>query len=257
MANIDHNQRDRDRKKPNLFSSRVFLNEVLVWDHMSAERSWATLQAFQNTSWSAEICWSAVLHGDGQWCCGWADLLGSYTLFSPCLELQPVLGMASSIWIKSSTSLSDDNEGWWEESSLRGNLKGQQGPISKKEQSSCRTQTENGTQGEGYTETVILQRSFRCCCYCCSARFLLLLLKLATQKKRMMMCWERENFPLLQAVKHLHWAILKRQHQHVMVYRKMHYYQKSQMLLHFIVQVDYVVKKYFLRTALWSPSYIP
>lgn len=65
----------------------------------------------------------------------WAVLLGSYSLSSPCLVLQPLLGTAAiTAWNAptASTTLSNDNEGWWEESSLRGNLKGQQGPIGKK-----------------------------------------------------------------------------------------------------------------------------
>lgn len=67
-------------------------------------------------------------------------VVGSFTgvlqsLFSlPGVTASPRNSSHISAWNAptASTTLSNDNEGWWEESSLRGNLKGQQGPIGKK-----------------------------------------------------------------------------------------------------------------------------
>lgn len=175
-----------------------------------------------NTFWSPETGRSTVPDGDSQWCCGGQISWGLTPFSLLAWSHQPLLAMASSIWVKCSDRWHRPfikKVGWWEELSQKGILMGHWGQSVRKNRAAAELKQKMAYQREGCTGMVTLQ--WLCCC--CSLLSPSLLLKLVTQK-RIMICWGRKNFPLPQAVKHLIWAILKCQHKCVLVYRKKYYY---------------------------------
>lgn len=220
VVNIDHKKKRQQGKKPwgekNRLSWWILLNEVILWGHISPERSWATLWAFQNTFWSLEIWWSAVPDGDGQRCCGGQIYWGLTPRSLLAWSHQPLFTGASSLWMKCSDCC---HQPFKQRCGMVGRVISEKnpdaalGPISQK----VRTEQLQNSNGErlhwnGHPSVTLLLLPL--------SPFPFPIVKVSHSEKRIMMCWGRENFPLPQAVKHLSWAMLKCQHKCVLVYRK-------------------------------------